>query len=646
MVPGRAVLQAALAATCCACGLLLGWHHPITPALALVSFVAVVFAAARWPHLWLVLVPACLPWLNFSPWTGWLLFDEFDLLVLAVFAGNYARLALQRPGGVSQDPVLSGLVAALLLSGVVGLGRGLLGHDGLRLDWYQGYGDPLNGVRISKSLLWGVLMLPLARRAIAINRARACNSLLLGMGLGLLCVASAALWERLAYPGLTDFSVVYRVTALFWEMHVGGGAIDAYLAMASPFAVLMLVRSRRLPMRLMAMLLLAGVAYACLTTLSRGVYLAVTLPLVFLALWDLAGRLKRRLRGVGVAGQLPAERHFPRAYWTLLPVAGLVVWLATGPDSFLSNRLMNTERVWAHRLQHWQNSLRLLESPSDWLLGIGAGRFPARYSQNVKGGSFAGVATLGDKEGDSHVTLRGPAPGEQKGGLFALTQRVDIVPGARYKVDLDLHPLVPLVLAVQVCERHLLYDWNCQGTVLRVAPGHTRWQHHSRMLAGDVFAPAPWFAPRLGMLSLSVISGGGAVDLDNLHLNTGEGRGLITNGNFSSAMARWFPAAQYFFAPWHPDSLYLDWLVERGMVGLVSGVGLLLYAVLSCLRRIRAEPWLARCLLASLIGALLVGSVSSFMDVPRVAVLLYLLSYFSIELARSPATVSSRTLGT
>ena len=145
------------------------------------------------------------------------------------------------------------------------------------------------------------------------------------------------------------------------------------------------------------------------------------------------------------------------------------------------------------------------------------------------------------------------------------------------------------------------------------------------------------------MFSLSVVNGGGAVELDNLQLETGDGRELIANGDFSRGMARWFPAAQYYFVPWHPDSLYLDWLVERGLAGLLSGLALVLYAVLQNLRRIPFDPWLARCLLASLLGALLVGAVSSFMDVPRVAVLCYLLSFFSIELARSPAAVSSRT---
>jgi len=46
----------------------------------------------------------------------------------------------------------------------------------------------------------------------------------------------AVLLERAAYPGLLDFSTSYRATATFWEMHVGGAASDACLALATPFA--------------------------------------------------------------------------------------------------------------------------------------------------------------------------------------------------------------------------------------------------------------------------------------------------------------------------------------------------------------------------------------------------------------------------
>ena len=76
----------------------------------------------------------------------------------------------------------------------------------------------------------------------------------------------------------------YRTTALFWEMHVGGAAIDAYLAMATPFVAWALWTART-PLRWSAAAALALLtAYACLTTFSRGVYIAVVGPLLLLGL--------------------------------------------------------------------------------------------------------------------------------------------------------------------------------------------------------------------------------------------------------------------------------------------------------------------------------------------------------------------------
>ncbi len=65
------------------------------------------------------------------------------------------------------------------------------------------------------------------------------------MALGLGTVSLAAIWERMAFPGLLNFSADYRTTALFWEMHVGGAALDGFLVLTLPFAVLLMLRSKR-----------------------------------------------------------------------------------------------------------------------------------------------------------------------------------------------------------------------------------------------------------------------------------------------------------------------------------------------------------------------------------------------------------------
>jgi hypothetical protein len=102
------------------------------------------------------------------------------------------------------------------------------------------------------------------------------------MVLGLSVVAFAALWERLAFAGLYDFSKPYRTVALFWEMHVGGEAIDAYLALATPYAAWAVLSARHpLPWVGSATLVLLT-AYTVLTTFSRGLYFALAASLLLL----------------------------------------------------------------------------------------------------------------------------------------------------------------------------------------------------------------------------------------------------------------------------------------------------------------------------------------------------------------------------
>lgn len=120
---------------------------------------------------------------------------------------------------------------------------------------------------------------------------RAVRRLVLGMQVGLAVVGLAVLWERTAYPGLLDFSNRYRATALFWEMHVGGGTIDVYLALATPFAAWALWRARTRRAWAAAAMLALLTAHACLTTFSRGAYVGVGLPLLALG----AGWWLRRL---------------------------------------------------------------------------------------------------------------------------------------------------------------------------------------------------------------------------------------------------------------------------------------------------------------------------------------------------------------
>ncbi len=636
-------LVALLVALICFCaGVALAWHHPLWPGAVLAIFVLWCLVVACRPGLWLLVVPACLPFLNFSPWTGWLVFEEFDILLLGVLAGGYVRLAwsFYTKGGPPSrrlPPAFCVITVLLAASGLLALLRGFADAGGFSFDWFAGYTDSLNSVRVFKSLGFALLLIPVLQQELARAPALASRRLASGMVLGLTVVALAVGWERAAFPGLFDFSKHYRTVALFWEMHVGGAALDAYLALTAPFVVWALVAARRpLPWAGAAALALLA-AYACLTTFSRGVYFAVAGSLVLLGwlLWT-------RRSGFALRVFLTSawRRHGPDGWrgiaGLLLVLALAAEVLAVGGGAFMSQRLNSTNRDLTGRLAHWRDGLSLLHGPADWWLGLGLGRLPANYAARVPNGEFSGSVEWHKKRvpgQDAHdfVTVHGPATRPELGGLYALTQRVDAASGGPYWVRLNVKVTRETDLDLALCERYLLYDGRCQGAYVRVLPSTTGWQALMVPLQGPKLTPKAWIASRSRVFSLSVDNAGGVVSVDNAHLTGFQGKDLLANGSFTAGMAHWFPAAQGYFVPWHLDNLFLEMLVERGSIGLLILLALMVYAFARLAtgrgRLLPLSPYLA----VSLFGALLVGAVSSVMDVPRVAFLLFFMALFSVQ---------------
>ena len=637
------VAAACVALLCFAVGGVVAVHHPLAPVLALGVFYGMSLLAAWRPGMWLFTMPACLPFLNFSPWTGWLLVDEFDLLLLAVLAGGYVRIGLGSIGrAVSASPrrevVGRWLPVALALAAAMALWHGFTVADPQLPNWFQGYTDPLNSLRVFKGLLWAVLAMPLLRDAFRHAPHSSGGHVARGMAVGLACVSVAVLWERLAFPGLVDFTSRYRITGLFWEMHVGGAAIDAYLALSVPFVVWTL-RSARGPAGWLGGALLAVLAtYACLTTFSRGVYLAVAAPLVLLGSlsWMQARGVDARQLSQRFWDRLRPRTPRAQAGWVLsIALVGEVIGVLNG-GSYMTDRMAATERDFGSRMAHWERGLSLLQTPADWLLGRGLGRLPALYSASFYEGELSGRVQLKEGGGTggerrSYITLSGPERDTDLAGLFALTQRLDAVPGERYGARIHARTRRAADLYLQVCERHLLYNGRCQAAYARLAPG-PQWQELSFFLQGRPLPGGPWYAPRPAVFTISVLDPDTAVDIDHISLSAlGKGERL-QNTDFSAGLAHWFPSAQSYFLPWHIDNLYLELLIERGLLGLflvLLLVGCALWRlVFGAARGHVLAPYLA----ASLCGVMLVGLVSSVMDVPRVAFLFFWLAFLSLQL--------------
>jgi len=628
----RRLLAWAAALLCLTAALWLVVHHPVSPLSCLV-LLCLWCAVAIWqPNAWLWVVPACLPWLNFSPWTGWVVLEEFDILMLTTLACAYGRMAwFGLQGGQLQMPALpKGLVLVLLASGLVSLWRGFEDAGGLALDWFAGYGNALNSWRVFKSLLYATLCWPLLQASSAIELVRKQALFAVGVLSGLAVVVLSVIWERAAFAGVFDFSVHYRTVALFWEMHVGGAALDVYLALTAPFVVWALATARNRMVWLSAAVLAVLAVYASLTTFSRGVYLPMGLPVAVRALW---------LWPQKNAWKSAPERQSWRArgdVMLMIVLAAEVLAVLVG-GSFMAERMARADQDLSSRMAHWRNGVGLLEGPIDWLLGMGMGRLPANYAAQVPEGEFSGAVRWqqgekGLQRKDGYVVLAGPRSNQEIAGSYALTQRVDTTVNGQFRVRINVRVLKSTRMEFYLCERHLLYDRSCLAAwpTVKPVPGFMGWQTLTFTLKGEAFDPEPWFGHRLKMFSLAVSDAAAVAEIDGLELLSPNGADLLVNGDFSQGTARWLGVAQSYFDPWHLDNLALEVLVERGLVGLLALAALFGYAFWQLLWGGAQRQPLAPYLVAALYAVLLVGLFSSVMDVPRVVFLFYLMMFWSL----------------
>ena len=689
MIRRAQALPALVAAACAGFGGALAWQHPLAPAWVLLAFAMTIAFVAWRPRHWLWLVPAALPFLDFAPWTGGLVIEEFDLLVLAVAAALWARAAcapVDASRALRRWTPFEWAALVFALATAASLARGLAAADGSPPPgaWFQGYEDPLNAWRVSKSVLWAALLWPALRRELADDRDSAVRRLVAGMLGGLLVVVIAAISERAAYVGLWQFSGPYRTTALFWEMHVGGGAIDAYLGVAVPFVAWTLWSQKSPGLWSVAATLALLTVYTCLTTFSRGVYVAVVAPLVVLGVVMFLRRAGRGRRsgwatGVAVAMALVAIDTvlilaFDRGGATLaglvllglaLPAAAYARWVrpcswrmaasfvlalalllevfaVIGLGTFLRERMAATDSDYLSRREHWSDGVSLMSEPSDWLSGIGAGQLPRGYATRVPGLEFPGDASWQPTvAGGGVARLLGPKTRDDIDGLMLLNQRVAIHPGQRHRVDLDVRAAVPTQLHLRLCETHLLYARHCQAGVLELQTDAPGWQHLTTYISGQALSVGERGWPRGAVFSIAVINAGGAAEIRHVALVAPDGTQLLSNGDFSNGLAHWLPTAMGYYVPWHIDNLYLDILVERGLPALLAFVTCAAIALRRLARAGPRGPVFAPFLAASLVGALCAGLVNSVMDVPRVAFLMLFIAIAGAELGadvNAPAT--------
>lgn len=803
------------------CALLALWlavQHPLSGIVA-VTAVLVAGALAAWrPVPALAAILAMIPLLSWAPWTGWMLVEELDIAVLTVLAGSWLGVArLRRAGTFVRDaswPVADGaarvgwllaLVYAACLA--LSLQRGLADAGDWPLRWehwgfWQGWREPMNSVRGAKAWALALFVWPLWQALQAVRPQAAGRAVLSGGLLALAGVSVLATWERWAWPGLTNFSTDYRTTALFWETHVGGAALDAFLALMLPF-VFQGLRGSLSPWRWGLILgVLALAAYAALTTFSRGLYLAAVVSLLLWAWltwrqrdpaagpapprglvaaglwwasfsagawwvfaaggyramgawWGLfalllagtaldqphAGRFGPRRKlvttltlalasglaaavaavalpgawkapyllyglllalGLGLApttawrsseGPSAGPHHAGwLALWVaLLPAAAAVAWHWAPPEApqswavppvvalaalaawrlsghrgvgppggrwrglslvamtvsalivgtlaggaYLETRVAGVKDDWAGRLQHWSRAAGLPRTLGEALLGIGVGRFPARFALQAEPEEATGdYGWLADAQGGGYLALTAGRHMLGFGELLRVSQRIGALPAGPATVRWRARVDAPAALHLEVCRKHLLYDNGCRVATIQLHDPATagRWAEGRLVLVG----PAMTFA---SVFSLAVDTRGGRVEIDDLSLVDADGREHVRNGAFERGLSFWLPSSDRHHLPWHAKNLGLHLVVEQGWIGALSFAALLMLALTRMLFGRASRHPLAPTLAAGITGLLLVGLFDSVLDIPRVALALYLLLGVAITLRAPPLAAS------
>lgn len=561
------------------------------------------------PAAWLLVVPALLPVLDLTPWSGRLFFNEFDYLLLTTVAAGlwhgayrWQHLPLGRGGGL--------LLVLIVSMQIVSTLRGLAPWPAPDVGAFSNYLSPYNSLRLAKGLLLALLLLPLLGAAQA--RGTAVGRLFaLGMLLGLATACASILWERLIFAQLFNFDRAYRVTGLFAGMHTGGAFVDGYLLFALPFVAACFLLWRSQLAQIGGLVLLVPALYAVLVTFSRTNYLALGLIALVLLAGGLVLLARRRWTLWQVGGVLGA-----------VLLLGALVMIPVLQGQYIQSRFATVSNDFQTRLNHWNNALRWMDdSASTTLLGMGKGSFPRTYYWNNPAATLQSqFALFGDEQGH-YVRFSASDPD----GALYLRQSLDLREPGPYQLSLTLRNNgdEPGRLLIEFCERNILTPFRtCDWLGLNFAGAADGWQtYHTEVnpLPSRLFGL--WPRP----LEIVVLNRGldSALDVDEVRITAPSGAELLANAGFEQGMDHWFFSDGNHLA-WHIKNLWLAIGFEEGLIGLGLFLLLLTVTAVRLSRRLKRGERLALLLMMAFTGFLAAGLFDSLFDEPRMTLLFYL----------------------
>ncbi len=603
-------------------------NWPVAAGWLLLGLAAYAALLWRYPAVWLLVIPALVPVLNLSLYSGRFFFDELDLFVLATLAvaawrwrTGRARIDERTDERIDSDGLPRVTVWALVVFGcslLAGVVFTLLPWQAPGVDDWVQYGSRYNALRAAKGFVWAVLLYTLLRQsALPVPhqlRRYFVPGMVSGLALGILIV----LRERMVYPGLFDFDSGYRISGAFADMHVGGPSIEAWLVMATPF-ILLWAWQRRSPWCLLPALALFVLAmYALAVTYARGGYFGMAVALLLamaglLAAWRVAA---------------PAQR-WRLAVLLLLPMGAVGVIIAQVGSGFAGQRMAQIDADMAQRLAYWRSAMDLAKADGgvNWF-GNGPGSFPRIYlTANADGRIPANFSLIETLEGNR---LRLGA-----GDSLFINQRIDLPRVPAYSLEMRVRAAAPAALGVFVCEKSARYSFDCHAERFRIPVDETgAWTDLRWAFGLEDFTVRPAPLQRGLTLAIAHYGGTGVLEIDRVRLLDAGGADYLRNGAFDQGLRYWYMSSDHLDA-WRIENQWIEIWFDQGWLGLLA-FGLLVLAALLQLGaaavRGRAEEAL---LLASLAGVLAVGVFSTVFWSPRLMMLFFLVLLLALAYSRA-----------
>ena len=601
------------------------FDYPLAP-LALGLFLLGYFTLLVYvPYAWLIVIPALLPLMDFTPWTGRFFFDEFDLLILTTLAYYFWHKPKHTQRSLLTTASILLLTIFTLLYGV-SLLRGLLPIPDINANAFNHYYSHFNSLRVGKGYLWSLLLLAFLQ--LTVRRYRDAPYYFgYGILLGLASVCLFAIIERLVFVGLFDFTSDYRINALFSSMHTGGGHIESYLMLTLPFITLLFINVPHHKSRWLSGLILFVISiYTLLVTFSRGGYLCFCVGFLVLLFTLL----------------IAFRRHKKFLLPLLLLVISVLIALPVLRGNMIQQRFEAFHQDQNSRSTHWQDALTMRDDDlMTSLFGMGLGAYPRTFfwlnNENSKPASYE----ISTEEDQPYLRLSG-------GDSLFMGQYVAVKTHTAYRLLLNIRSKKPgLNLSTSLCEKSLQYSFRC-STVL-ITTSNSEWEAIEQIIdshdLGEPVAAGLLKRP----IQLSFYNGNGigqALDITDVQLMSPEGINLIDNGDFSNNTDYWLFATEKH-NPWHIFNLWVHLLFDQGWLGLSVFILLFALAIYHCCRRLPQQAVFSSILLSAFSGFLVVAWVDSPFDAPRLSLLFFLLLF--LALLRTPqvwkidSTLNSKT---